>query len=202
MESLWTQCKNLEIWLKNGERLRTYPDSSKTHLDILSGKLQIFQIKIELECAGYSWSGICISLLFFGFWQRTRKKVWWINGDGLLVILTNSTVLLIVTEDSQLIELRTMFVTLTSIKWGGIRKWVWFTPTGGAEIKTSGNISIWERDMELSQQCLAFIMNLLLKKRRDSTLSGPLWEQQNHQDELNILKKIELQKYICTIKFI
>ena len=74
MESLWTQCKNLEIWLKNGERLRTYPDSSKTHLDILSGKLQIFQIKIELECAGYSDLAFVSVFCSLGFDKEQERK--------------------------------------------------------------------------------------------------------------------------------
>lgn len=40
---------NQEIWLKSGEHSKTLQDSLRIHSDILSGKLQLFQAKTELE---------------------------------------------------------------------------------------------------------------------------------------------------------
>ena len=133
-----------------------------------SGKLQILQVKIELECVGSSCFGIYTNLSFCISSLRERKKQWLISGDGCKVKITNTMIHHTLTEDSQQIGRRTMFVTLTSIKSGKIRKLVWFIWIGGAETKTLGNISKWERGMESSHQCLASTMNqstLLLKSR-------------------------------------
>ena len=169
--SYW-KLESLEMKHKSIVLSRTSQDSSKIHLVIPSGKLQLFQTKTEFASSMYSWYSTCISHLCSIFWLKPKKRTWLLTGDGTLVRTTSITATLHLIEDFQLIDTRITWDTLTSISNSGTRKSLWSTPTGGAEIKCSESISTWERGTTWSPQCPASIMKKSMPTPRLRTLNG------------------------------
>ncbi len=126
---------------RNGVHTRTSLDSSKIHLDTLTGRSTHSTSRTVLDLCGAVLSTTYITHSCCTSWLRTRRRIWLRTGATELVRLMPITDLLTVKFVTQPIVLRTTFVTLTSTKSAETRDSAWFTRTGGAATKTSVSTS-------------------------------------------------------------
>jgi len=175
--------RSQEMRPKSGEHSKTLQDSSRIHSAILSGSSQPLPVKTELELPTCSCSGIYTNHLSYTWSLSKRRRAWWISGDGTMVTTISTMMVLTVIEDSQLIDIKTMSDTPTSIKSRGTRECPWSISIGGAEIKTSESTSTWERETTSSQPCLGSTMSHSMRRPCKRTSNGPTSELLNSPDD-------------------